>query len=500
MNFIKRAMLAVTRRKGKSLIMLVIFATIANLVIAGFAIQNATDYASELARQKLGGKLTLRFDNQKVMETARSEGMKMGMGRFQTEPIPEDMAQPLIQHENIIGYNYIVNTMGMAEGFEPVVTVEEEDSEESTSGNTDQGLRGVSQGFIMPDVTIVGTAVSDLLDEFNSEAATLLEGRHIDFNDSEGKVAIIEKNLAAENDLKIGDTISIGAMEADEAIDLQIVGIYESNEEVATGGMGMRQMTFTEPYNRIYVDYPTAMALKFESSTADTQVTGIDSAVFFVDDPKNIDQVKTDAEGMAIDWDKYILDANDQAYQQMMGPIENVSSFSITVVYIIAVAGAVILALLLTLSIKERMYETGVLLSMGEGKLKVLGQYVAEVLIIAVIAFSVSIFSGSVIAQDIGDSLLEREIQVVQEQGLDGGQIGGNSRIGGGQYGRLLQQRYQLGNQGDIEPINSFDIDVTLTEIMKMSLVGLLVIIFGTILPAVTVMRYNPKTILTKAT
>nr|WP_279381050.1 FtsX-like permease family protein [Alkaliphilus hydrothermalis] len=146
------------------------------------------------------------------------------------------------------------------------------------------------------------------------------------------------------------------------------------------------------------------------------------------------------------------------------------------------------------------MYETGVLLSMGEGKLKVLGQYVAEVLIIAVIAFSVSIFSGSVIAQDIGDSLLEREIQVVQEQGLDGGQIGGNSRIGGGQYGRLLQQRYQLGNQGDIEPINSFDIDVTLTEIMKMSLVGLLVIIFGTILPAVTVMRYNPKTILTKAT
>lgn len=41
MNFLKRALLAVARRKSKSVIMFIIFAVIANLVLAGVAIARA---------------------------------------------------------------------------------------------------------------------------------------------------------------------------------------------------------------------------------------------------------------------------------------------------------------------------------------------------------------------------------------------------------------------------------------------------------------------------
>ena len=68
MNFLKRAVLAVSRRKGKTVILFIIFVAIANLVLAGLAIQHATGLASILAREKLGGQLTLRFDTQRAME------------------------------------------------------------------------------------------------------------------------------------------------------------------------------------------------------------------------------------------------------------------------------------------------------------------------------------------------------------------------------------------------------------------------------------------------
>ncbi len=42
MNFIKRAILSMKKRKGTSLILMVVFLIVTNLVLAGFTIQNAS--------------------------------------------------------------------------------------------------------------------------------------------------------------------------------------------------------------------------------------------------------------------------------------------------------------------------------------------------------------------------------------------------------------------------------------------------------------------------
>ena len=57
-----------------------------------------------------------------------------------------------------------------------------------------------------------------------------------------------------------------------------------------------------------------------------------------------------------------------------------------------------ILSLILTMWARTRIHETGVLLSVGISKLSILGQYIAEVLLIAIFAFSLSYFSASAIA------------------------------------------------------------------------------------------------------
>lgn len=499
MSFLKRALLAVVRRKNKSIIMFIIFAVIANLVLAGFAIQNATESASVLARQKLGGELTLSFDRQRAMQQAVAASGGQGRPVIKTEPITEDMVKLVSGQKNIIDYNYTVNTNGLADGFTPVVTETTQQSNTTTNNQTNSGQKnqgGFGGNFVVPDVTVIGVSNTELTDEFGSSSqAKLLEGRHITQADADKKVAIIEKNLADQNGLKVGSKIKITATESDNAVEYSIVGIYEaaSTESSSVGGR-MRNMPFTEPYNRIYVDYKSAIPLKAVKADDGTITAGgIDSAVFFIDDPKNMDMVKADVKAMNIDWNKFMLDANDSAYKQMMGPIENVASFSMMAIYIVAIAGAVILTLLMTLAIRERMYETGVLLSMGEGKVKVISQYVTEVLLIAILAFGLSVFTGRFVAQNIGDKLVQREVQVSQEQAA-------NASSQGGQFGRLMQQRSQRGTNGSITPIESINVEVSTSEVGKTMGAGLLIIILGTILPASSIMRYKPKTILTKAT
>lgn len=214
MNFLKRAILAVTRRKGKSVIMFVIFAAIANMVLAGLAIQHATEYASVLARQKLGGQLTLSFNMQNAFQQARAAGGQRP--NIQREPVTEDMVKMVAGQKNIVGYNNIVNTNGTAEGFTAVTTDNQTQQDNPTSGDQSDrpggfgGNFGSGGNFVMPDVTVTGVFSSKLVDTFSNGDAKVLSGRAITPADADKKVAVIEKNLADQNGLKVGSTFIDG--------------------------------------------------------------------------------------------------------------------------------------------------------------------------------------------------------------------------------------------------------------------------------------------------
>lgn len=491
--------MAVTRRKGKTVILFIIFAAIANLVLAGLAIQHATKAASVLARQKLGGQLTLRYNLENALQEARAQGGEQ-RPRIQAEPVTEEMVKTVAGQKHIVGYNALVNANGLAQGFTAVTTSESQ--QETASGDQPRGRGGLPGGdaFVLPDVTVTGVSSSALLDSFANGEAKLVAGRVLTPADAGKKVALIEENLAAQNGLKVGSTLTIKATRADATVQYTVAGIYRASGSSTSNAPGMRDLPFTEPYNRVFVDYQSAIPLKTAVTAAGTQSGGIDQAIFYVDDPKNIDQVKSDVKAMKLDWTKFTLDANDAAYQQMTGPIENVAAFSQTIVYLVAVAGAIILSLVLTLSIRERRYETGVLLSLGESKLRVVAQYVTEVVLIALVAFGLSLFSGRAIAQGVGQSLLNREVKVVREQGAGEssafgrgfGQLGGGfGPRAGGWFGRQTTADYQA--------IDSLNVRITPAETGQLAAVGLAILLGGTILPAAAVMRYKPRTILSSA-
>ena len=543
MSFLKRACKAITRRISRTIIMFIIFLAIANLIITGIAIQNATDAAKVLARQKLGSQITLSFDSEAAMKAAReemknsedSEGKKgAGLASITYEPITEDMVSQMLENEYITSYNYVVNTNAYASSFEAITDETEEnikDAEEKTQEQIDDakaqansannkiknfnknqaasggpgGPGGMGGGrgqqlnlnidfdidmakVVSPDLTVVGVSDYTLDEKFSNSDYVLTEGEGITSTLETTNAVMIEESLADTNEIKVGDTIKITASNDGDKIELTVVGIYKAENLTSSNisGMGV-----SLDYNKLYIKYDTALSIKEKAAeeTKDSTAmfrgvtnssSGIDEVVFKVDDPANVDSVLKFAETTDIDLEKFKLDANTQEYEQMIKPIENVASFAKILVGIVTIAGALIIMLILMLWIKERTYETGILLSLGESKFKIVLQYAVEVLLIAIVAFSLSIFTGNIISEKVGDVLLEKEISTLNEESEKMPQMGGR-----------LEREIQ-----NTEVISDIDVSVNIEVIMQLYGFGILIVLISSIIPTILVFRYKPKKIL----
>lgn len=193
-----------------------------------------------------------------------------------------------------------------------------------------------------------------------------------------------------------------------------------------------------------------------------------------------------------MDYDVYQLDANDALYQQMVGPINNVASFAKIIVYVVSIAGALILALLIIMQVRARKYEMGVLLAIGEKRSKLIGQFFVELLIVALLAFAVSAAGSHYLAQAAGNKLLdnqnssEKTTQPTNQQ--NGRPSGGFGGFGGQPTNTNTKQT----------AITALNVHISLADLVKMGLIGIGITFFAVAVPAIFVVRLNPKEILTK--
>ncbi|WP_191557245.1 ABC transporter permease [Metabacillus idriensis] len=485
MNFIKRSFLSVKARAGKSLLQVFIFTVICVFVLSGLSIQSAAEKSSVLARESLGGEVTLNVDMEKLMEQQRSQSTEGERVRFQSVPIPEKSAEELTSYSQVKGYNFLSSTFGTAANFEPI------ENESTDTAETEEGAPGRGMGggpMSAADITLQGVMFTDSVQAFLDSESTIVEGRHLTDEDLEKNVTVIEKTLAKDNELGVGDKVTVQSTADEEtSLELEIVGIYET----ATAGtdLGGRNVTAMNPYNLLYVPYTAASALK----GADYEGT-IDQAVYYMNDPEKIESFTDEAkENSSIDFETFKLDADDQTYQQMIGPINNVASFSKNVVYLVTIAGAVILGLIIMMSIRERKYEMGVLLAIGEKKWKLVGQFLFEILIVAVLALGVSSLSGQAVAKQFGDQLLSQELTQTEETASNPASFGGG-RGGMGMGGPIGMQQ----SAAEADPIDELQIEVTGKDLGLLFGIGLLIAIFSALIPALSVLRLQPKTILTK--
>ncbi|HAC3714084.1 TPA_asm: ABC transporter permease, partial [Listeria monocytogenes] len=412
MNFFKRAWLSMKARKGRSVLQLIIFTVVCVLILSGFTIQSAADKASELAREQLGGTVTLTVDREKQMQTMREEASSSDSSsteskpQFQSSPIDVSDANDLAKLNHVASYNYYSSTQALASGFDPIESSGDTSSsnDESSTTTETQGPGGGQGGpqMVDADLSISGLLDSATSTDFEAGTSELTSGVAITSADKDKNVAMVEENLAEENDWKVGDSFTVTSSDGNTKVTLKIVGIYKTTD---SGSDMAQNFSFLNPYNKVYVPYTVANTIK----GSDYKNT-VDSAVYTMDDAANISAFEKEAKKVdSIDWDTFKLDANDTLYQQMIGPINSVASFSKNVVYIVSIAGALILGLLVMMQVRDRKYEMGVLLAIGEKRGKLIAQFFVEILIVALVSFGLAAASSHYVAQLAGNQLLAQQ-------------------------------------------------------------------------------------------
>ena len=290
---------------------------------------------------------------------------------------------------------------------------------------------------------------------------------------------VIETNLASDNDLSVGDTFTITTTVNDETIiqELTIVGIYEIQ---STNEIGAAH--FNNPVNTIYTDLSFGQTLTGSSEN-------ITSAIYYLDDPENAEAfVELAKKKSDIDFDTFSLDANDRLYQQNASSLESMQSFAKMFVWIVVIAGSAILCLILALTIRNRYYEIGVLLSLGQSKVKIIAQQLIEIGLIAVVAFVISLGTGQLTSHYMGNMLESGSSSNVMQMDQKDDQPNDNQ-----QKTNTQTKENFLGNMMEGPSNQELDVSITGENVVQLAGVTAAICIVSIAVPAAYVLRLTPR-------
>ena len=318
---------------------------------------------------------------------------------------------------------------------------------------------------------ILGTWKSEELSRFTSGQLALTEGRHIMPGDK--NKGLISKDLADKNGLKIGDVI-----QTDKGVEIEIVGLFVPKE---IEGINDQVTTYDKIQNLIISDLATRIANENSPATQ-----GFNELTVSVDDPQNMENIITKVKEIkGVDWKGFAIMVDNEGYENAAFSLQQLSELVSTILIVVLIVSVVILSLILTLWSRTRVHETGILLSLGIRKLSILGQYIAEVLIIAVLAFSLSYFSSNAIAGQMGTILQPEQSAAnvqVEEDGISAGSRG--------------EAGTDMGTQ-EIE-MPQLQVTVQIQDMGVLFLIGLGIVTVSAGISSISVMRLKPREILSK--
>ena len=281
-------------------------------------------------------------------------------------------------------------------------------------------------------------------------------------------------DLKELNDLNLNDKIILEDLEGEE-YELEIIGFYDITTEDD-------QMSFMSNSNKIYMNTKTASLFLSESDYNEGNYT-VNDVVFYLNDPEKATEFITKAKSLVpeIEESNLKLDVNSNTFDQMVGPIESVGEFADTILIVVLIASVVIISLIINSQIKERKYEMGVLLSLGESKNRIVGQIVIELIVISTIGFILSTATSTFVAQKMSKTLLENQTTMTQNQSQNN-------------FGRPMNKPNQTNN----ETITEISVNATAQDYLTLFGLGYMIVFVSMILPSINIIKYEPKTILTR--
>ena len=383
MNFTKRAGLYCLRQWFKTLILFLVLATIATFVLTGVAIRDASEGATTNVQTAIGGKINLELDTEKGMSGGQSNAWGGMTYSYNGDLITNDIVEAISKVDGVVDYNSedTAGYYGAGVDFKYL----------PTAFNISFTAYGDSSSY-------TATLSSEKCADFQSGKYNLVAGRHITPDDK--FVCLISKELADYNNLSVGRKINMYSLDTNAINEFEIVGIFDGTEGTSGNAITADEI----PANCGYIDY----ASMFEMFPDDI-LDGYQQLTIYVEDPVSIQNVYDriadlpELKGKTL---KLSIDTDE--YDVVSAPLTSLRELVNNAIIIISLVSAVILTLLLTIWIRGRKKEIGILLSIGTSKANIIAQFFAETLIVGIIAFIAAIPFSNLIVDRIGKFLISR--------------------------------------------------------------------------------------------
>lgn len=479
MEVIKLAFKNVTRVKGKSILIGIIMIVISIATLVSLSIYSGTMKTLDDTRMKLGNKVTLQINmkniQKQIIENIKNQGdneEETVQNTNESIVLTESIAKKYINSKYVSSYDYEyqiplttnLKVIGENYGESKNIKVLNKDSKMENQ---------------MPKLKLIGNKHLTSQEEFKKENKTIVEGRVYSEEESKNKsnVVVISKNLSNLNNLKLGESIEIySTTDKNKSTKLKIIGLYEDTVQEDNG--------IPIPY--MYRDNEIYSPITTVKNTFSKESELLSKATYFIDDPKNIQSFKKEVENSNLDFEKYSLDANDEMYKKMVGPLENLNSMIKVFLIIVIVTGSIIMILLMSISTRERKQEIGILRSLGLKRKKIIFQFITETLIVLSIALTIGIISGKTISQKTADYLLQKEIAAQEKI----------EKEDENSFGNIKFIDNMSSGKENVEKIDKIEIKVSSNEILYLIFVTLFVSSCGCVVSAYWIMKYEPMKIL----
>lgn len=332
MPFYQRGVLYLTRKRAKSILLLMIFLFVNSMILGTNMILHAAQSTEAAMKEKTKAKV--------VCEMADAG-----------QPVTEEDARGIGNLDAVTS----LNRMGQQAAYLPELL--------PVTGNTSTEADNQKVSLLSFDDMETDSPFAD-------QSFRLTEGRLIG-PDSQ-YCAVVNQGFAQANGLKVGDTFSLENEEGKKTT-VEIIGEYlagnETRQEKETPALYRQE-------NQIYIDNTAYLELFGEK--------GFYKLSAYVSQPELLDSLA--GEIQEIVGEKAEVTTSDTLYQQMKAPLTQITRVVSLMRLLAFGTGTAVVSLLLCMWMRSRQKEMAVFLSMGEGKSVVFWQALLESAVVFLIA------------------------------------------------------------------------------------------------------------------
>ena len=290
-----------------------------------------------------------------------------------------DIAQRVQRAGGVKAHNFQTETTAGLPGKQLVDTA-------GSSVQLDAGIAG--------EAKVTGATESNLLSEFTGRFYHLEQGRHLTERDQ--NAALIHKMFAEKNGIKPGDKLDI--TKDGRRVMVTVVGIFSGKGEKPA----VLQSDMAE--NHLITNLAAAQQL-----TGSQQLT---RATYFAEHPHQLKSLLNRTKSLPnIDWQKFSLTDNGAVFAGVLQNIAGVQNMLTIATIGAAAAGLAVLSLVLVFWVRGRLHEIGTLLSIGTSKRQIIGQFLAELAIIAAVSSVFALGVGLIASSQISTALTAQTSQ-----------------------------------------------------------------------------------------